>query len=98
MVTDSRSCRQDSGSDASILAGIQSVAERCLGWRGEIDLEQRLVETMRLDSLRLLTLVVEVENHFRIMLDEGSEDGIETVSDLVEVIRSKLERPAGDTD
>jgi len=98
MVNGSDTCLQDSGSDASILAGIQSVAERCLGWHGEIDLEQRLVETLRLDSLRLLTLVVEIENHFRIMLDEGSEDGIETVSDLVEVIRSKLERPAGNAD
>ena len=54
---------------------------------------------MRLDSLRLLTLVVEIENHFRIMLDEGGfADGIETVSDLVDVIRSKLEQPANDTE
>ena len=95
MVTSSR---PGARSDAHILEGIQSVAEKCLGWHGEIDLEQRLVETMRLDSLRLLTLVVEIENHFRIMLDEGSEDGIETVGDLVEVIRSKLEPPANDTD
>jgi len=78
----------------AILAGIDEVARKHLRWRGEIRPELSLVDTLELDSLRLLTLVVEIENHFRICLDEGSETGIETVGDLVELIRSKLEHRA----
>jgi acyl carrier protein len=79
--------------DAAILEGIREVARRHLGWSGPIRKEQRIVETLRLDSLRLLTLVVEVENHFRICLDQGSESDIVTVRDLVDEIRRKLEPP-----
>jgi len=84
--------------DAEILAGVAEVARRHLGWQGEMGRDQPIVETLKLDSLRLLTLVVEIENHFRVMLDEGSEQGIETVGDLVDVIRSKLDPPLDDAE
>jgi acyl carrier protein len=50
----------------------------------------RLVEDLRLDSIRLLTLAVEVENRFRVRLDELDEGGIETVGDLVATVKRKL--------
>jgi acyl carrier protein len=50
----------------------------------------RLVEDLRLDSVRLLTLAAEVENRFRVCLDEQDEGSIETVGDLVAVVRKKL--------
>ena len=56
---------------------------------GKLRPEMHLVEDLELDSLRLLTLAVEVENHFRICLDEDEEAGIETVGDLVRVIEQK---------
>jgi acyl carrier protein len=65
------------------------VAERHLGWQGELRPELRLVEDLELDSLKLLTLAVEVENHFRICLDEEDEMAIETVADLVRIIELK---------
>lgn len=80
------------GDERTILEGIGKVAREHLRWEGKIGPDLRLVDTLELDSLRLLTLVVEVENHFRICLDEGSEAGIETVGDLVALIRSKLEQ------
>ncbi|MFL6195716.1 MAG: acyl carrier protein [Thermoanaerobaculia bacterium] len=73
-----------------ILAGITDVAQAHLGWEGGLTPELRLVEDLRLDSLRLLTLAAEVENRFRILLDELDEGGIETVGDLVAVVRRKL--------
>ena len=79
------------GDDRAILEGIAKVAREHLRFDGEIGPGLRLVDTLELDSLRLLTLVVEIENHFRICLDEGSEAGVETVADLVVLIRSKLE-------
>ena len=69
--------------DQFILNGIADVARLHLGWEGEIAPEMRLVEDLRLDSIRLLTLAVEVENRFRVRLDELDEGAIETVGDLV---------------
>jgi acyl carrier protein len=74
----------------AILAGITDVAHTHLGWEGGLTSDLRLVEDLRLDSIRLLTLAAEVENRFRILLDELDEGGIETVGDLVAVVRRKL--------
>jgi acyl carrier protein len=75
--------------DDTILAGIAEVARLHLGWEGEVTPEMRLVEDLRLDSLRLLTLAAEVENRFRVRLDEQDEEAIETVGDLVAIVRRK---------
>jgi acyl carrier protein len=74
----------------SVLAGIAEVVRRHLGWEGPLVREMRLIEDLRLDSVRLLTLAVEIENRFRVVLDEADETAIETVGDLVEVVRRKL--------
>jgi acyl carrier protein len=76
--------------DATILDGIAQVARDHLGWQGPLTLEMRLVEDLRLDSIRLLTLAAEVENRFRVLLDEADEMAIQTVADLVAIVRRKL--------
>jgi len=75
---------------AEILAGIAAVAREHLDYAGELRPEQRLVEDLTLDSIRLLTLAAEVENRFEVALDADDEAGIETVADLVEAIAAKL--------
>ncbi|HEX4964857.1 MAG TPA: phosphopantetheine-binding protein [Thermoanaerobaculia bacterium] len=77
-------------SDDMILAGIAEVAHTHLDWEGAVTPDLRLVEDLRLDSIRLLTLAAEVENRFRVLLDEADEAGIETVGDLIAVVRRKL--------
>lgn len=77
-------------SDEAILDGVAEVARVHLGWEEELTPEMRLVEDLRLDSIRLLTLAAEVENRFRVRLDELDEASIETVGDLVAVVRRKL--------
>ena len=52
----------------------------------------RLVEELERDSLRLFTLAAEIENHFRVSLYEDEEGELATVGDLVDLIRSKIER------
>ena len=74
-------------SDGRIVDGIAEVARQHLGWKGELRPEMRLVEDLELDSLKTLTLALEVENHFRVCLDE--EAGILTVGDLVAIIRER---------
>ena len=76
--------------DEAILAGIQDVARLHLGWEEALTPDMRLVEDLHLDSIRLLTLAAEVENRFRVFLDELDEGAIATVGDLVSVIRRKL--------
>jgi len=45
---------------------------------------------LQLDSLKQLTLVVELENHFRVRFDSGDEEGLETVGDIVRLIGRRL--------
>jgi acyl carrier protein len=73
-----------------ILAGVAQVAREHLGFDGKLPPSARLVEDLGLDSIRLVTLAAEVENHFRIMLEPEEEAAIVTVGDLVETIAAKL--------
>ncbi len=76
--------------DTMILEGIAEVVRQRLDWKGPLTLDMRLIEDLSLDSVRLLTLAAEVENRFRVLLDEADEAGIRTVADLVAVVRRKL--------
>ena len=79
---------------AAIRQAVEQIAREHLRFEGTIDDGQNLVEALRLDSLRLLTLVVEIENHFKICLDEDREQEIVTARDLMTAIEEKLaERP-----
>lgn len=69
---------------------IARIARERLGWTGALSPEMRLVDDLKLDSVHLLTLAVEVENRFRIALDEADEAALETVGDLAAAVRRKL--------
>ncbi len=84
--------------EGQILAEIEAVARQHLGWAGTLHSDQRLVEDLELDSLRSLTLAVEIENRFRICIDPESEAEIVTVGDLLAIVRRKLEHGASDPD
>ncbi len=77
-------------SDEEILARLAEIAAAKLDYEGELRSGMHLVEDLELDSIRLLTLSIEVEDSFRICLDEDDEAGMATVGDLVAVVRGKL--------
>lgn len=81
--------------DDEILAGIAEVARRHLDFSGELDRGSRLVEDLELDSIKGLTLAMEVENRFRVCLDPEAEAEMVTVGDLVAAVRRQLEQPLG---
>jgi len=54
-----------------------------------ITTEARLVEDLGLDSVGLLTLVVEVENHYQMQLEESPEQPPRTVGQLIELIEQR---------
>jgi acyl carrier protein len=80
---------QSGSMEAEVRAVLAEIA-RGLGYRGTLAPEQRLVEDLRLDSVGLLTLAVEVEDRFLVCLDADDEAGIRTVGDLERVLLRKL--------
>ncbi len=76
--------------DDEILTGLAAIAAEQLDWHKPVTPDLRLVEDLNLDSIRLLTLLVAVEDRFRICLEEGDGAGIATVGDLAEAVRRKL--------
>lgn len=76
-------------SDDAILRGIEQVARTHLGVEVELRPERRLTEAIELDSVKKLTLLIEIENHFRVCFDETDDGAIETVGDLVAAIRRR---------
>ena len=75
---------------SEILAEITAVAAETLDWRGEVTESTELVEDLGLDSLRVLSLVIEIENRLRIRLAAEDEAGLVTVGDLLTVIERRL--------
>ena len=77
-------------SPAEIYVTLANIVREHLDFAEELQPEHRLVEDIGLDSLRMLTLVVEVENAFRICLEEGDEQGVVTVADLANLVGERL--------
>ena len=75
--------------EKEILAGITEVARAHVDWAGDLRPEMQLVEDLELDSLKTLTLALEVENRFRDYLDQ--EGDLVTIGDLVAAIRRQLD-------
>lgn len=79
-------------SRSEILDQIKAIAADALDWHGELNEKSRLIDDLSLDSLRALTLVIEIENRLRIRLTPEDEAGLVTIGDLLNVIGSHLDR------
>ncbi len=73
-----------------ILEGVREVIREHLQMQSPVGNETHLFHDLQLDSLKQLTLVVELENHFRVRLDAGDEEGLETIGDVVRLIDRRL--------
>ena len=78
--------------DEEILSEIEAVAREHLGREGRLEPGLRVVEDLRLDSLELLTLSMELESRFDVTLEGIDPASIERVADLVAAIRRELDR------
>ncbi|MCG6948237.1 MAG: acyl carrier protein [Acidobacteria bacterium] len=76
--------------EAQVLAVIAEVARDHGLWDGALSRDLRLIEDLDLDSLKALTLAVEVENRFRVCLEPEIETALTTVGDLVDTVRREL--------
>jgi acyl carrier protein len=82
-------------SAADVLAGIAALGRERLGFTGPLTPETRLVEDLQLDSVRLLTLAIEIENRFRVRIAPDEEAGVTTLGDLVAIVHGKLADAGG---
>jgi acyl carrier protein len=73
----------------TVLAAIRRAINVELGLPLAVRLDDDLVADLHLDSMGLLTLVVELENTFRIALGEEDSASVRTVSDLVSLVLSR---------
>src|SRR5215469_7190239 len=56
---------------------------------GNITDETRLIEDLKVNSARLVDIILETEDRFGIAIDDYSADGMRTVGDAVNVIMAK---------
>ncbi len=80
-----------------IRQGIQHVFDQYIKINTPIEPEMDLVADLQLDSMELTTLVVELENHFKVMFEQGDEENVHTIEDLVHLIDSCLTGQTGDS-
>ena len=74
---------------AGILEGVRKVFADELKIEALTE-ETHLVRDLKLDSIQQLTLVVELENRFRVAFGQGDETGIERVGDVVDLLERRL--------
>lgn len=72
----------------AILEGVREVFSEQLRLSG-VEETTHLFDDLHLDSIQQLSLVIGLENRFRVKLEEGDENGLSTVSDIVELISRK---------
>lgn len=70
---------------AEVLAHIERTAAE-LGFAGAIDPEADFQRTLALDSVALLTLVVSLEDRFRVVLREEDTAGVHTPRQLAALV------------
>jgi acyl carrier protein len=83
---------------AEALAVIDRVLRAELRLERPVRPEDRLVEDLQLDSVSLITLVVELENAFQVALREEDAAEVKTCAELAALLsRRKAEAAAGNT-
>ena len=69
-----------------VLVEIRRIVQQELGITRDVRFEDDLITDLQLDSVGLLTLVVGLEDRFRIALAEEDAAGVRTVQDLAALV------------
>ncbi|GEJ58489.1 acyl carrier protein [Anaeromyxobacter diazotrophicus] len=75
--------------EAAVAAEIRRLAREELGLEQAVEDGEELAG--RLDSLALLSLVVAVEDHFRVRVGEEDAAGLRTLADLARFVAARAE-------
>lgn len=72
--------------DQALRDTLTDLAQRTLGWTGPLPDGELAAQ---LDSMQRMTLVVAIEDHFHIAFDEDDEAELNTVDDVIRVLKRK---------
>lgn len=72
--------------EAAILAEVRRICAEEIGVERVIEEAHRLDEDLELDSVQILVLVVGLEDHFHVILEEDDATAVRTVGDLVRLV------------
>ena len=75
---------------AQAFAAIDRVLRSELNLERPARLDEELAADLQLDSVSLLTLVVELENQFQVALREEDAEGVRTVRDLAALVAARV--------
>ena len=76
---------------AELFEAVVKTLKGACGVKKPISAGSRLVEDLGLDSMGMLALAVDLENRFRLKLEEDQAHPPETVSDVVQLLQSRLQ-------
>jgi acyl carrier protein len=74
-----------------VLQAVSDILREHCGVAGDIGAESLLQEDLGLDSMGLLTLALETENHFDLCLDEAPDQPPQRVGEIVDLVMRRLE-------
>ncbi|MCE9600371.1 MAG: acyl carrier protein [Spirochaetia bacterium] len=77
-------------SDEDILELVRQVLAQHCRVEKRIQLNDRLAEDLRLDSVGMLTMALEIENHYRLNLGDEPDRPPRTVAEVVKLIALRL--------
>lgn len=77
-------------SENDLFDAVAKTLKGACGVREPISAQSRLVEDLGLDSMGMLALAVDLENRFKLKLEEDQAHPPETVSDVVTLLRTRL--------
>jgi len=73
-----------------VLTAIEEIGRRRLHVDGAVDPTAHLVRDLGLDSLKQLSLLIEIEDRFCVAFDDLTDQRIETVQDLVDAVVTRV--------
>jgi acyl carrier protein len=76
--------------EVQVFAAIQSIAAAQLGVTRTIKPTDELIRDLDLDSVQLITLAVEIEDHFKIELPPDASARVSTVADLCRIVVAEM--------
>ncbi|MEN8224609.1 MAG: phosphopantetheine-binding protein [Bacteroidota bacterium] len=72
-----------------LLNQITEIINRTIDWPEEIKPEDKLREDLEIDSLDVMMIIQEIEDHFNITVDKDEIRCLETVQNILDSLRKK---------
>lgn len=80
--------------EEEVLEELRTIARNELEYEGPIESSMSLSADLKLDSMTMLVVAVNLENRFRVRLEEQDAGVLDTVGDLIALVQRRLAEQA----